>query len=654
MRWFCTALFALPLAAALSEYQYLSTVNQFATSFLSPNNIEVVRSINSTLFAEDVTGTADLSTNFDGRELSTEYLFGLFVNNAEDPDDPSPFGIPISYNVTSLLVQHEFIAASIKFMFHYPILNKIYPIQIDAFIRVNEKGEIQQYDASFRRWAWATDVIIPELLPHMAQRLSLPVENTSLVLREYLSRKICNTAVTYCTGDDQQYDDYDSCMDFLNTKKTGEWYRMGEDNLVCRHLHVPMLSLRPTTHCPHIGPSGGDMCIDRQVCLIAVWMWANGKSRDYEQVVLASHFPAGFLAPKQVTPENEKEVGHIQAASGYPLDPLLEIALSTGDMHSWDPTLYATALLGYFLIYYIFSHGLWQCFMRFTTKFRCLELEHQKNVVMYAMNIIFTTVALALQLAASPALGKHYRLWEVQCLRTGGVLVSALYIFELVYRLKMRLPLIAHHFLTIIAISFTVSVFEYTMSMSYMVSAIIWLFQATTEQPTFLGLMGYRLGWSRTWVARLLKFAAVQTFILKSASAIGLIVYWALHQNYNYRPIDVAWTCIVFIVAVGLLLTQAWGSYVTYAIGARIQQRHSILPTLLPDAASHYPKDRSADHRLVLNSAPSSDTLIGEAEPVSPSFSFGGKAKMLWNKTASLSSSEGSEGSASTGAAGCQ
>ncbi|ODN84561.1 hypothetical protein L202_00488 [Cryptococcus amylolentus CBS 6039] len=638
MRWFCTALFALPLAAALSEYQYLSTVNQFATSFLSPNNIEVVRSINSTLFAEDVTGTADLSTNFDGRELSTEYLFGLFVNNAEDPDDPSPFGIPISYNVTSLLVQHEFIAASIKFMFHYPILNKTYPIQIDAFIRVNEKGEIQQYDASFRRWAWATDVIIPELLPHMAQRLSLPVENTSLVLREYLSRKICNTAVTYCTGDDQQYDDYDSCMDFLNTKKTGEWYRMGEDNLVCRHLHVPMLSLRPTTHCPHIGPSGGDMCIDR----------------DYEQVVLASHFPAGFLAPKQVTPENEKEVGHIQAASGYPLDPLLEIALSTGDMHSWDPTLYATALLGYFLIYYIFSHGLWQCFMRFTTKFRSLELEHQKNVVMYAMNIIFTTVALALQLAASPALGKHYRLWEVQCLRTGGVLVSALYIFELVYRLKMRLPLIAHHFLTIIAISFTVSVFEYTMSMSYMVSAIIWLFQATTEQPTFLGLMGYRLGWSRTWVARLLKFAAVQTFILKSASAIGLIVYWALHQKYNYRPIDVAWTCIVFIVAVGLLLTQAWGSYVTYAIGARIQQRHSILPTLLPDAASHYPKDRSADHRLVLNSAPSSDTLIGEAEPVSPSFSFGGKAKMLWNKTASLSSSEGSEGSASTGAAGCQ
>ena len=36
-----------------------------------------------------------------------------------------------------------------------------------------------------------------------------------------------------------------------------------EDNLVCRHLHVPMLPLRPSVHCPHIGPTGGDMCLPR-------------------------------------------------------------------------------------------------------------------------------------------------------------------------------------------------------------------------------------------------------------------------------------------------------------------------------------------------------------------------------------------------------
>ncbi|KAK4688062.1 hypothetical protein P7C73_g2063, partial [Tremellales sp. Uapishka_1] len=150
---FLFALLCLPFVLALSEYEYLRIVKQFADSYLAPTNIEIANTINSTLFAEDVTGTADLSTNFDGRELST----------------------------------------------------------------------------------------------------------------------------------------------------------MGENNLLCRALHTPMLPLRPAVHCPHVGPTGGDMCI----------------ARDYRQVVLDSHFPAGWLAPKFVTPENNYLVGGLQAVSGEALDPLL-------------------------------------------------------------------------------------------------------------------------------------------------------------------------------------------------------------------------------------------------------------------------------------------------------------------------------------------
>jgi hypothetical protein len=43
---------------------------------------------------------------------------------------------------------------------------------------------------------------------------------------------------------------------------------VAEDNLLCRQLHVPMVPLRPEVHCPHIGPSGGDMCIPRCVVLV--------------------------------------------------------------------------------------------------------------------------------------------------------------------------------------------------------------------------------------------------------------------------------------------------------------------------------------------------------------------------------------------------
>jgi len=42
---------------------------------------------------------ADTVTSFDGRELSTEYLFGLFVQIEGDSNRPSLIGAPKSYEV---------------------------------------------------------------------------------------------------------------------------------------------------------------------------------------------------------------------------------------------------------------------------------------------------------------------------------------------------------------------------------------------------------------------------------------------------------------------------------------------------------------------------------------------------------------------------
>lgn len=40
-------------------------------------------------------------TSFDSRELSTEYLFGLFVSiEKQDKGRPNPIGVPLSYNVS--------------------------------------------------------------------------------------------------------------------------------------------------------------------------------------------------------------------------------------------------------------------------------------------------------------------------------------------------------------------------------------------------------------------------------------------------------------------------------------------------------------------------------------------------------------------------
>lgn len=75
--WIAAAATVLSLATpavALTEFQNLRVVDNFSKNFLYPNSVKQAKSINSTLFSEDVRGTVDATTNFDGRELNTEYV----------------------------------------------------------------------------------------------------------------------------------------------------------------------------------------------------------------------------------------------------------------------------------------------------------------------------------------------------------------------------------------------------------------------------------------------------------------------------------------------------------------------------------------------------------------------------------------------------
>ncbi|WWD09740.1 hypothetical protein V865_007868 [Kwoniella europaea PYCC6329] len=230
---------ALLINGEITSKEAMDIVINFLDSYLYPKNAEVAASVNSTLFAEDVKGTVDVSTNFDGRELATEYLFGLFVNLAKDPTEPSPIGNPIGYEIHAAIAHGNTVFVGVKFDFYYGALNQSFPIEIDALFSINDDLQVQEYDLIFRRWAWATDLIVPRL----------------------------------------QYANHDECLTFLNGLPLGQFYRLGENNLGCRYLHTPMLSFRPNVHCPHVGPSGGDMCVPR----------------NYTEVVKAKHFPQGFV-----------------------------------------------------------------------------------------------------------------------------------------------------------------------------------------------------------------------------------------------------------------------------------------------------------------------------------------------------------------------
>ncbi len=84
---------------------------QFLNSFISPADQTQAKSINSSLLSEDCLGRIDITRTFKGRELNTEYLFGLFANLAATPGSLSLLGVPVSYEILHFAANENVVSA---------------------------------------------------------------------------------------------------------------------------------------------------------------------------------------------------------------------------------------------------------------------------------------------------------------------------------------------------------------------------------------------------------------------------------------------------------------------------------------------------------------------------------------------------------------
>lgn len=93
---------------------------KFLDAFIYPANVKEAKAINSTILAEDVQGRVDITRTFNGRELNTEYLFGLFANlAAADAGAISLLGIPLSYEVLHFAASQNVVAALTRYVLFY-------------------------------------------------------------------------------------------------------------------------------------------------------------------------------------------------------------------------------------------------------------------------------------------------------------------------------------------------------------------------------------------------------------------------------------------------------------------------------------------------------------------------------------------------------
>lgn len=93
------------------------------------------------------------------------------------------------------------------------------------------QGKIIQYEATLVRGSWAFAYIIPKLIPRIAAELGEdPNSDPIALVTKRAAIDICTAHELYCTGENQQYDTTDECMDFImHQRPFGEVWQAGGD-----------------------------------------------------------------------------------------------------------------------------------------------------------------------------------------------------------------------------------------------------------------------------------------------------------------------------------------------------------------------------------------------------------------------------------------
>ncbi|KAF2729311.1 hypothetical protein EJ04DRAFT_447514 [Polyplosphaeria fusca] len=231
----------------------LELQKMFWNRFEYPNNIKEAEAINSTIFSDDVQGRVSDTRNFEGRELNTEYIFGLFTPT----DATGIIGRPGDWEILQFVANQNIASASTRVQFTFPAFNNVsYPVVIDTWLTWNEQDQITQYDVTFRWFGYLLQTLVASVDKTNATHAA------GLVVHQ-VATSICNSHARFCNGTNVQYSSSDECYDFLTTKiRVGQGFELGMDTLMCRSVHEIMLKYRPDVHCSHIGKSGGGMCVD--------------------------------------------------------------------------------------------------------------------------------------------------------------------------------------------------------------------------------------------------------------------------------------------------------------------------------------------------------------------------------------------------------
>ncbi|KAF9045719.1 hypothetical protein BDZ89DRAFT_134999 [Hymenopellis radicata] len=198
---------------------------------------------------------------------------------------------------------------------------------------------------------------------------------------------------------------------------------------VCRYIYKDLVTFRPNVHCPRLGTEDGFGC----------------GTRSYTDLTTVYPFTTSLLSVNITGSGTE----------GLPADTLEELMrMNMLEIYPTTVAFYGIPIFLYILLLYVSSKFTEVALFRFSSVFVGLSFENRRNTITYAMNAFYTTVALALQLFASPMLLERYTVDRMGAVRVVSLVISGLYLFEMIYRPNMRWPLLIHHFCTLFSVIF--------------------------------------------------------------------------------------------------------------------------------------------------------------------------------------------------------
>ncbi|KAL8823395.1 MAG: hypothetical protein Q9191_005897 [Dirinaria sp. TL-2023a] len=240
------------------QQRNLNTITNIYKRNLYPTNLEFVTngtaSVPPGLFNEKATGRITPLGNFTGFNDSTEYFFAL----SPVPQPPTYVGFS-KIQIVSFQSECPNVASSVVYItgsvFHpgSPDDGKfVSTLKQIAFWEFDNKGAVLKYDA------WIPNLALYNAIGRNDNSGNVTAAQTQAATIQTL----CGEVQKECTGSNTQYSSTQNCIETLSAKPFGNWDEVWMDSVVCRELHILLARVDPLTHCPHVGPTGGDKCVN--------------------------------------------------------------------------------------------------------------------------------------------------------------------------------------------------------------------------------------------------------------------------------------------------------------------------------------------------------------------------------------------------------